>query len=287
MTRRAGRLSHLALATTVLVWALAGCDQDTSATAGTAAGASVETVLIMGDWGTGSPEMIEIAAQMEAYADGHNVVAILTTGDNLYHDDYERLLRPFEWVTSSEIEFWVTWGNHDVESPTRIEAMEKAFGDPPRWRFIRWNEVDVIVLDSTQVESSQQLSFLETSLARSDRPAIVALHHPPYSCAGRSGRAMVRAEWVPRFDDDVVLVMGGHDHNYQRFESEGTHYVVSGGGGQNLNRLYGCEADHPRQQAASQVHHFMALHQAGDELDVEIIDIDGTTIDSFAIDIDR
>ena len=92
----------------------------------------------------------------------------------------------------------------DVEDPDRIEAVNRAFEDPPRWVAFSWGAVDMVILDSTQVNSAEQRGFLEAEM-ESNRPTVVALHYPPYSCAGRDDGREVLSTWVPAFDDDVVL----------------------------------------------------------------------------------
>lgn len=240
------------------------------------------TILVLGDWGAGTPEMTEIAARMEAYAGSRDVEAILTTGDNFYLSDAERLLEPYRWAREDGIEFWVTWGNHDIESPDRIAAVNEAFDDPPRWRTIRWQAVDLVLLDSNNPSSSEQLAFLEAVMS-STRPGIVVSHHPAFSCSKNGGSEPLRQAWVRKFDGDVTVVLAGHDHNYQRFEVGGTWYVVSGGGGQRIYPIESCPAGHPPLVSAAATFHFLALTQTTRSLDVEAIDIDGTVIDSFSI----
>lgn len=244
---------------------------------------AASTLLVVGDWGSGSAEMSLVAAQMKSYAETSNVEAILTTGDNFYEDDYLRMLEPYQWAASSGIEFWVTWGNHDIESPTRVEAVNQAFGSPPRFASIPWGGVDILILDSNTAGSVEQASFIETEMARNERPTIVAFHHPAYSCSSHGSSDEIRFGWLPMFDDDVMLVLSGHDHNYQRFEDDGVTYVVSGGGGKQVYPLVSCEAGHPQRLAGAAAFHYLAITQGPDSLMVDAIGIDGTRIDSFSI----
>ncbi|MGH8947148.1 MAG: metallophosphoesterase family protein, partial [Acidimicrobiia bacterium] len=186
-------------------------------------------VLVFGDWGSGTAAQEAVAEAMAAYAEENPVTAVLTTGDNLYSNDASLLLEPMQWVFRRDIEFWVSWGNHDVESSRRVEIVEEALGSPPRWTVHEWGRVDVVILDSNQVGSADQLGFLTETLTGSDDPTILVFHHPPLSCSSHGDTVSVLESWVPRFDDDVVLVLSGHDHNYQRFESSGISYVVTGG----------------------------------------------------------
>jgi len=241
-----------------------------------------EALLVVGDWGSGTDAQIEVAAQMEDYAQTHTVGAIVTTGDNFYSDNVGDLMEPFAWATEGDIPFLISWGNHDVESRRRIESIDGSFGDPPRWWSHDWGPLDIVIVDSTQVDSEPQRRFLVEALTESDDPTIVVSHHPPYSCASHGDTNNVLTDWVPHFDDDVFLVLSGHEHNYQRFEFDDVTYVVTGGGGQSLTELADCSDDHPARIAGEAVHHFVAL-ELTDSLDVTAIDADGGAIDEFSL----
>jgi len=222
---------------------------------------------------------------MQRYAADHDVRAILTTGDNFYEDDLEFLMAPFGWATEAEIPFWITWGNHDVESEARIAALNQAFSDPPRWGVHEWGAVNVIVLDSTQISSSQQAQFFHDAMGESTRPTIVTMHHPPYSCARHEPSANLVNQVVEVLDDDVFLVLSGHDHVYQRFEHDEVAYVVTGGGGATVYALSACPSSHPQPLAGEETHHFVAMSQNSDVVEVVALDVNGEVIDEFVVDL--
>jgi hypothetical protein len=192
-------------------------------------------------------------------------------------------MAPYGWATDAGIPFWVTWGNHDVETPQRIETVNQAFDDPPRWAIYEWGGVDVVVLDSTQVASVEQDAFLTSALSGSGDPAIVVFHHPPYTCGTYEGNDDIAEAWLPDLDDDVVMVLNGHDHNYQRFEDGGVAYVVTGGGGAPVYELEACPAGDPAPVAGEALHHFLAMRQGEDVIEVTVVDVNGATIDSFEV----
>lgn len=241
-----------------------------------------DALLVVGDWGSGTDAQEDVAAQMAAYAQQRQIAAIVTTGDNFYSDNASELMQPFAWATDADIPFLISWGNHDVESRRRIELIDDTFGDPPRWWSHDWGPLDIVILDSTQVDSDQQRRFLVDTLTASDDPTIVVFHHPPYSCGSHGGTDGVLTEWVPHFDDDVFLVFSGHEHNYQHFESDDIAYLITGGGGRSLTELADCSDDHPRRIAGEAVHNFVAL-ELTDSLNVTAIDADGEVIDEFSI----
>jgi len=241
------------------------------------------SLLVLGDWGAGTAEQEEVASRMESYAASNAVQAILTTGDNFYLDDTDQMLQPLEWAEDAGIEFWLTWGNHDVESSERIEAVNEVFDSPPRWATISWGETNILILDSTDVGSPAQVSYLEEEMERIEAPTIVVLHHPPYSCSDHVGDESVRDEWLSRFDEDVVLVLSGHAHNYQRFEADGLPLIVSGGGGRDLQDLRACPTGHPALLVGEEAFHFLILSQDATSLTVIAVDRAGETIDEVAI----
>ncbi|HEX6219788.1 MAG TPA: metallophosphoesterase [Acidimicrobiia bacterium] len=244
-----------------------------------------DELLVVGDWGSGTSPQRAVADAMLRYSGDHDVEAILTTGDNFYGDNRELLMEPFGWATEANIPFWITWGNHDIESELRIDAVNEAFGDPPRWAVYQWGEIDVIVLDSNQIMSAEQAGFFLSAMGASERPTIIAMHHPPYSCAHHEAPTDLVNQVVEVLDDDVILVLSGHDHVYQRFQRDGISYVVTGGGGATVYELSECPVNHPEPLAEESVHHFVALEHADDAIVATAINVSGDIIDEFAIEL--
>jgi predicted phosphodiesterase len=243
---------------------------------------SDKSLLVVGDWGSGTDSEQDVAEAMARYADTREIAAIVTTGDNLYEDDARQIMEPFGWARERDIPFLISWGNHDVESQRRIDLIEETFAEAPRWWMHEWGPIDIVMLDSTQVASGRQMEFFQNAIVQSDDPTIVVFHHPPYSCGSHGDDEAVAARWVTRFDDDVVLVLSGHEHNYQRFESEGVTFVVTGGGGATLTDLAACSNDHPARVSGEAIHHFVAL-EFTDSLNVTAIDSGDNVIDEFSL----
>ncbi len=240
-------------------------------------------LLVIGDWGAGTTAQEQVAETMADHARDREIAAILTTGDNFYSDDVDELIKPFGWATDGDIPFLVAWGNHDIESEKRIELTNEVFDDPPRWVRHEWGQIDIVILDSTQIGEARQIDFLDRALESDGDPTIVVFHHPPYSC-GSHGDTVGIGPLVDAFDDDVFLVLTGHEHNYQRFAIGGVSYVVTGGGGATLTELADCAGDHPQRLAGESTHHFLALEQ-DDDVTVTVIDANGDVIDEFSLDL--
>lgn len=239
-------------------------------------------LLVIGDWGAGTESQSQVAEEMRARAALEQDIVIVTTGDNLYSDNAAALTEPYDWARELGVPFLVTWGNHDVESRRRIEIVNQVFRDPPRWRVVEWGQLDLIILDSTQIDSASQIEFLSAHMATSGRPAVVIYHHPAYNCGLHGPDQQVRNTWLPLFDNDVVLVLNGHDHNYQRFQADNLTHIVTGGGGRFLHYPDSCPKSHPTALASEATHHFLMISQQ-DGLRVEVIAADGLLIDSLSI----
>lgn len=241
-----------------------------------------DVLLVVGDWGAGTPGQEAVATAMETHTVGRDVGAIVTTGDNFYSDDADALMEPFSWATDAGIPFIITWGNHDLDGGDRIEAVNQVFDDPPRWTAHRWGDVEVVILDSTQPGSQEQVEFLTETLSRSERPTIIVVHHPRYTCGSHQDDEGVHEDLLAHLDDDVFLMLSGHEHNYQRFEDSSMTYVVTGGGGAALTEIGSCPPGHPTPVSAESAHHFLALEQ-GDGVTVSVIDVAGEPIDEFEV----
>jgi hypothetical protein len=237
-------------------------------------------LLVLGDWGSVTAPQGAVAGAMARFAESNDIEAILTTGDNFYNDDAELVMTPFDWVEAGGIDYWIAWGNHDLEDDEREQAVLDAFDSPPKWTTHEWGEVTVVILDSNHVGEDDQIEFLDETLAEIEGPTIVVFHHPAYSCSRHGDSERVKEEWVPRFDDDVVLVLAGHDHNYQRIEEDDRTYVVTGGGGNELYDLEPCTRD---VISSAELHHFLVLQQNDHVITGTAVDVNGNPFDEFFI----
>ncbi len=191
---------------------------------------------IAGDVGTGSPAEWATADLMDAAEESAAFDALLLLGDNAYpHGDPDRLIetvfRPFANVLDGDTLLLGVLGNHDVTGDHAAGQMAR-LGMPWRWYARTLGDVLVIVLDSTQPGSVQQLAFLRRELQASTAIwKIVALHHPPYSAGSHGSDIATRKAFEAIFvENGVDLVLAGHDHDYQRsVPLGGVTYVVSGG----------------------------------------------------------
>jgi len=186
---------------------------------------------------------------------------IITTGDNVYPyiksfdwiDDaigpyYARYIFPYKGKygpgSPGINRFFPSLGNHDWYYngwKIYLEYFELP-GNERYYDFVR-GEVHFFSLNSEPGEpdgvhaNSRQAQWLKERLAASDRTwKVVYFHKPPYSSGMHGPTRYMRwpfAEW------GVDLVLGGHEHNYERLVIDGVTYVVNGSGGAGLRVIPG------------------------------------------------
>jgi len=244
-------------------------------------------VIAIGDFGVGGARQRTVGAAVRAFEARNPSQLLVTLGDNDYTRGraFARSWREsFGWLGAAGVGVAGALGNHDVELD-RGRYQFRLLNMPGPYYVRRVADVEVVVLDSTAVTDTQTRWLARTLARKTDRRRIVVLHHPPYTCGGYLGDVRVRRRWVPLFErSGVQLVLSGHDHNYQRFSSRGTAYVVHGGGG--ASRLYAlrrCPASYPRRLAARVGAGFLHVVVAPGGFVVRAVDLRGRTIDRFRV----
>ncbi|HEY1014973.1 MAG TPA: metallophosphoesterase [Herpetosiphonaceae bacterium] len=257
-------------------------------------GKSPVPIAVIGDYGVDGPAPGLVGGLVASW----QPEAVFTTGDNNYPvgaaetidphigQHYHRFIAPYLGVYGPGAErnqFFPALGNHDwltagaapyldyFALPGNERYYEVAVG-PTRWFVLDSdpNEPDGVSADSIQGR------WLRDRLAAAEECwKIVTMHHPPYSSAAHGSNAWMQwpfAEW------GADLVLGGHDHDYERIERGGMTYVVNGLGGA---APYGfpaiVEGSVIRYNAR---HGAMRLLAGADSLLLEFVTIDGELIDS-------
>lgn len=243
------------------------------------------SVVVVGDFGDGGEAEREVAEAMRAWVEARpGTQALVTTGDNFYTSDVNSAWEePYGWVDATGLQLWPVPGNHDIESPGQFQASVTAFGSFPRWRTRDIGGVTFVLLDSNQVRSTEQRAWLErTTALLGDRPWIAVFHHPWWSCGAHGSEAIVDEMWGDVLPG-AVLVLNGHDHTYQRFESESGWSVVTGGGGRGLHPMTVCPEGTASPAMSVEQHHFLAITGEPGGLLVEVVGVDGGRIDAFRV----
>jgi predicted phosphodiesterase len=181
-------------------------------------------------------------------AQGVNLIAVagdmVNSGSNIaeWHDFWFKPLEALNCAQTTPVIF--ARGNHDGE-----HALAYAYSSLPgneAWFAFDYGNTRFIFLDSeTDTASSpEQYQWLQAELARPEtqRAAfrVVCFHRPPFvnlwNGGGYIGEPFVRTDWVPLLaQGHVDLAISGHAHNYNRGQTNGVTFVISGGGGGTLD----------------------------------------------------
>ena len=172
-------------------------------------------------------------------------------------------------------------GNHERRT-RKGRAYFDAFvlPGPERYYSFDWGDVHFVATDTTQYDSDQ-LKWLREDLSRNTLPWVIVYgHHPSYTSSFRGPQLAVRRAFAKIFTDyKVDLVLTGHEHQYERFRVAGVNYVVSGGGGGQLNYFWGNR--NALKQAT--VHHFLAFEVSAKSFTMKAIDINGRQIETLKL----
>ncbi|HEY5924976.1 MAG TPA: metallophosphoesterase [Kofleriaceae bacterium] len=179
---------------------------------------------------------------------GEGLDLVAVTGDMVMRGSDEGDWQKFFAVTRellASVRYLPAIGNHDLGwSQTDPDVFALPSGPAGRPDHVYWYSLDVAdvhltFLDSNAYERTEQEAWLEADLAaaraRGVRAIIVLTHDGPYSRGIHRGNRLARDRYVPILaKHHVDLVIAGHDHLYQRGETGGIRYIVSGGGGAGL-----------------------------------------------------
>jgi predicted MPP superfamily phosphohydrolase len=243
---------------------------------------------VLGDFGTGSSEQYDLAAQMKRAHDVFSYELVTLVGDNLYgserpQDFQKKFETPYKPLLDAGVKFYASLGNHDA----REQRYYKQFNmDGKLYYSLKAKQsVRFFALESTYMDP-QQVAWLENELKEStENWKIPYFHHPPYSSGDRHGSDQrLREVLEPLFlKYNVSVVLTGHDHFYERTKPQkGIVYFVCGSGGQlrkgNIDKSSGLtSAGNDTEQA------FLLAEINGDDLSFNAISRGGQVIDSGVI----
>jgi acid phosphatase len=223
--------------------------------------------LVFGDWGrNGDDEQRAVAKQMGVAAQGIGAKFVISVGDNFYENGIASV-NDLQWQTSFEkvytapslqVPWRVILGNHDYRG--NCDAQIEYSKQSPRWnmpaRYFKCTEpidadhaVDFFYLDTTPMATftddihvskeelkkqtlSEQITWLETSLAASTAPwKIVVAHHPVYSGGIHGDTPYVIKHVLPLLEKyGVQAYFNGHDHDLQHLQAGKINLFCSGAG---------------------------------------------------------
>lgn len=196
--------------------------------------------------------------------------AVVTFGDNQYEDgalskfqqSYDPTWGRFKSITHPSI------GNHEYISGAL--GYFDYFGAAAGPRLTGYYSFDIggwhFVALNSQCSSvggcgpgSPQYEWLRADLAASTAPCTAAYwHHPRFSSGQYGNDADYAGFWQLLYEDGAEIVMGGHDHNYQRYapqtptgtrdDARGIRQFVVGTGGKSH---YAVDASGTNREAAN------------------------------------
>lgn len=262
--------------------------------------------LAFGDSGENTPGQKALIPRMMAEP---GVSFLLHTGDlaypngsfALYDSNYFGLNAPL----FQRLPVFPTPGNHDylgdsAASYLASHCLPSSGVDPAdtgRYYSFDWGDAHFATLDTNLMSSGSQdrmLAWLEDDLASTRQFwKILFLHHPPYPTGHHLADptcAAVRAIVNPIAErHGVQLVLGGHEHGYERTSplsadaqvpsGFGTVYVITGGGGADLHDVNsGGLTD-----IAIETYHYLRVDVDGGTLAIRAIGVDGSEIERYVL----
>lgn len=202
---------------------------------------------VIGDYGlSGEPEQA-VAALVQSWQPDF----IISTGDNnyphgaaetidqnigKYYQAYIGFYKGRYGTGAPTNRFFPVLGNHDWDLGMPHAYLDYfTLPDPYRYYTFAWQNIRFFALDSALDEpdgvraESKQAQWLQRELAAAQEHwKIVVLHHPPFSSGLHGSSAWM--QW-PFAELGVDLVLGGHDHSYERITHDRLSYLINGLGG--------------------------------------------------------
>jgi len=147
-----------------------------------------------------------------------------------------------------KIPYFPILGNHEFYGNDK-KALENHFGRFPhlgqgRWYSFTWENVGLVMADSnfsklTGEQREQQSRWYLAQLEQFEKTTdidfvIVCCHEPPFTNSRVVGpNKDVKVNFADPFirSQKARLFFSGHSHSYERFQTNGKFFIVSGGGG--------------------------------------------------------
>lgn len=245
--------------------------------------ASALTFWAVGDGGVAGPEDDRVAARIER----EGIHRLLYLGDVYdrgtaaeyryrYHPSFGR----FKRITHP------TPGNH--EWGNRSLGYDPYWGSrAPRTGGGHWYSLDlhgwhVVSLNSEEAGRPEQAEWLRRDLAAHSGSCTLAFLHRPRYNAGEHAEARETEPLWSALSGHAVAVLGGHDHNYQRFRrNRGLVQFVVGTGGRHLYDVN--EGDDRLAASRDRAHGALRLRLWSGRLDFAFVATPGARLDGGSL----
>lgn len=223
----------------------------------------------------------------------HNVEFVLHLGDMVDHGERdEEWSRLIELAKKHHVKLMPVVGNHDKlpeQGDNGRRGFKRYFPEIPgtTYRF-EHGGLTFLMLNSEEWFSpwTQQGREVRRELQESQGPTLVCLHRPVFTCSRRDWpRMALRRLWLHgplSADNDVLAVLAGHNHYYERSRPlDGVTYVVSGGGAKNCYQAG--RPDHRTAKLVERRNHYGVAEVYVNRLLVRTIDLEGQPLDEFTL----
>lgn len=187
---------------------------------------------------------------------------------------------PADWQTFFDIEapllrdrcLFSCVGNHELVDgagleyvryfgPSDLPASATLTPDQLNGTF-RWSNARFFLLNGmVSYKSGTSRAWLEKALGDSDNEPglvwrIVVTHHAPWSSGPHGDNRYFEEAGIPQLlrAHKIDMVLGGHDHIYERGFADGTAYMISGGGGAPVYKI---KSKGPYSRRSESVRHFV------------------------------
>jgi len=255
-------------------------------------------VLAFGDFGTSSPQQVQLAATMKEYQKENPFDFGVTLGDNFYPNGVSSPDDP-QWKAKWEdmygplgLSFYATLGNHDYLRPDGPAAEILYTQKSPSWKMpatyytytagpVQFFAIDTIELSDTALPN-KEMAWLDAELAKSKaRWKIVYGHYQIYSATRGDERNLIQ-RLLPILRNRVDIYLCGHDHNLQELKPEdGVHFFVSGGGGAGVYPFR--QPNYPHSTFKQEQYGFTVLDADKDQIKLRFIGLHGEELYSSVI----
>jgi tartrate-resistant acid phosphatase type 5 len=276
----------------------------------TAAHADKLTIGVIGDYGGAMVSSLYYTGevQVSTLVKSWNPDFVMTTGDNNYTlgsastidanvgQFYHEFIYPYKGAYgagATSNRFFPVLGNHDYYASPTAQPYLDYFTLPGNGRYYsyRCGNVEIFALDSEAPEpdgitsDSLQAQWLRQGLANSQAPwRLVSFHTPPYSSGVMHGSYTgegLHMRW-PFKEWGAAAVLSGHEHFYERFNTNGFVYFINGLGGYTRYqftdpRLPGSEAAYNNDWGAQRI------TVTETNLTFEFINVSGELVDTYTL----
>jgi len=216
------------------------------------------------------------------------------TGDLVHKASDPSLWKIYDDIVKDlrkKTQLYTVRGNHDFGGDGYGERMTSPIesGNKDYYSVTKGNS-HLIALDvddhSIYGPGTDQYKWLEADLKKAQSTSkhiFVFFHVAPYSIGSHGMNPEVQEKLCPLFIKyGVRIVFNGHDHNYYHTVRNGVTYVVSGGGGAPLYDAYPDKGAIPGDRY-EKVHHYCLVDVKGDDVNVQVIRVDGSLLEKFTV----